>query len=271
MRNPYASMSFINEERPGLHGTVTERIFGSNSSNWTNYNFRMGTYSFNALPSWKSHKLKNEFSSSHNLESFHTWSRLGPIGLNPVSQTQAKAEDHTNFSRSNGPSDLNKPNQQDFKAMKRKTSDCNLDLDLSLRLTQVNQANQRNSMEDNVGSELSLSLYSPSSLKLSRLKGDDHTKESARRTAITMSCWQEIGAEGSYISFHKMLIIRDRSKTTMYIKSRNFAYAYGLKQNSNDSRACLIPLLFEIILKFRVQGTVMELYFENRKETTCEY
>ncbi|XP_022744416.1 two-component response regulator ARR10-like [Durio zibethinus] len=181
MRNPYTSRSFIDEQRLGLHGTVTQRIVGSNNINWTNYTCRMGASPFNALPSWKSHEVKNEFLTSHNLESYQTKPRLGQIELNPVSPTQAKVEDQTNFSTS-GPSDLNKTNAQDFEAMKRKSSDCNLDLDLSLRLTQVNEESQRSSKEDDVGSELSLSLYSPSSSKLSRLKGD-HRKESARRVS----------------------------------------------------------------------------------------
>ncbi|KAK6231167.1 hypothetical protein SCA6_001240 [Theobroma cacao] len=184
-RNPYSSRSFIDEPRPGLHGTMTERIFGSKStSNWTNYSLRMGSSSFNALPSWKSHELKNEFPSSHNLESFRTQPRSGAIELNPTSQTQAKVEEHISFGRSIGPSDANKTNAQECKAMKRKAPDCNLDLDLSLRLTQVNEESQRRSKEDDVGSELSLSLYSPSSSsKLSRLKGEDHSKESARRVS----------------------------------------------------------------------------------------
>ncbi|XP_022748187.1 uncharacterized protein LOC111297863 [Durio zibethinus] len=183
MRNPYTSSRFIYEARPGLNGTVTERIFGSNSSNRTNYNFRMGTSPFNAISSWKSHELKNEFSSPHNLESFQNQPRLDPIALNPTNQMQAKGEDHKYFSRS-CPSDLYKTNAQDFKTMKRKTSECcNLDLDLSLRLTQVNEESQRSSKEGDIVSELSLSLYSPSSSKLSRLKGEDHSKKSARRVS----------------------------------------------------------------------------------------
>ncbi|XVE62073.1 hypothetical protein DITRI_Ditri06bG0089900 [Diplodiscus trichospermus] len=186
MRNPYTSGSsnFIDEPRPRLHGrTVTERIFGSNSGNWTYYNFRMGTSPFNGLPSWKSHELKNDFSLSHTLESFQTQPRLSPIELDPTSRRQAKVEDHTNFSR-RGTSDLYENNAQDFKAITRKTSEyCNLDLDLSLRITQVKEEGQRSSKEDDVGSELSLSLYSPSSSKLSRLKGEDHSNESARRVS----------------------------------------------------------------------------------------
>ncbi|XVF55047.1 hypothetical protein PTKIN_Ptkin06aG0005400 [Pterospermum kingtungense] len=169
-----AMRSFVDgQPRPGLHGTVPEIIFG----NWTNYSSRIGMSPFsNALPSWKSCEY---FSSSHNLESFRTQPRLGPIELNPTSRTQAKVEDHTNFSRStSGPSDLYKTNAQDFKATKRKTSEnCNLDLDLSLRITQVDEENQTSSSkeDDVIGSELSLSLYSPSSSKLSRLKGEDHS------------------------------------------------------------------------------------------------
>ncbi|OMO85006.1 hypothetical protein CCACVL1_10497 [Corchorus capsularis] len=200
MRNPYTSRSLIDEPiRPGsglLHGTVTERIFGSNntsSNNWSNYSFRsMGSHAspFSSLPGWKTHELmKNEFPVTHNLESFQTQIP------NPITQTQPKVEEPISLiSRSSinigSSSDTSKSN-----AVKRKTSDCDLDLDLSLRLTQVKEdggggGGGRSSKEDvdHVDSELSLSLFSSppssSSSKLSRLKGsEEHSKESARRVS----------------------------------------------------------------------------------------
>ncbi|KAA3463746.1 putative transcription factor RL9 [Gossypium australe] len=163
MRNPYTSRSFTDKQIPVLHGTVTDKIFGSN---WTNYNFRMDTSSFNTLlPSWKCHEvLKNEISSSSpNLQSFLT-----------KPSTQAKVEDETNCSRNSA---------QERRAMKRTISDSNLDLDLTLRLTQAKEEKRPSSEEDDVG--LSLSLCGPpSSSKLSRLKGeDDSSRENGRRVS----------------------------------------------------------------------------------------
>jgi hypothetical protein len=76
---------------------------------------------------------------------------------------------------------------QEWKTLKRKASDCNLDLDLSLKLTPTkdHDSNQR-SLEDStkVNSELSLSLYSPSSSKLSRLKREgDGNKDHGKRAS----------------------------------------------------------------------------------------
>lgn len=163
MRNPYTSRSFTDKQIPVLNGTVTDKIFGSN---WTNYNFRMDTSSFNTLlPSWKGHEVpKNEFSlSSPNLQSFLT-----------KPSTQAKVEDETYCSRNSA---------QERRAMKRTTSDSNLDLDLTLRLTQAKEEKRPSSEEDDVG--LSLSLCGPpSSSKLSRLKGeDDSSRENGRRVS----------------------------------------------------------------------------------------
>ncbi|GMJ03254.1 hypothetical protein like AT2G38300 [Hibiscus trionum] len=155
VRYPYTSRGFIDEQRPGLHGTLSERMFGSN---WTNYGFRIGP--------------KNEFSSSQSHESFLTQPRLGPMSQS----TQAKVEDETNFTRDSA---------QERRGMKRPISDTNLDLDLSLRLGE----RQRSSEEEDVGGELSLSLCSPlppSSSKLTILKGEDqiHSRgESGRRVS----------------------------------------------------------------------------------------
>lgn len=100
--------------------------------------------------------------------------RLGPIETSSMNQ-------NTNLSIHSSPSI-----SQDFKSTKRKTFDCDLDLDLSLRIT-AKEDKQQNSEQDDVVSELSLSLYSPSSSssKLNRLKSEeDHcTKKNARRVS----------------------------------------------------------------------------------------
>ncbi|TYH89655.1 hypothetical protein ES332_D01G278100v1 [Gossypium tomentosum] len=143
MSRPYTSTSFINESRPGLHRTVTEKIF---SSNWASYDFKCN----------------------------QVQPRLGPIETSSMSQNTSLSIHNSNLI------------SQDLKSTKRKTFDCDLDLDLSLRIT-AKEDNQQNSEQDDVVSELSLSLYSPSSSssKLSRLKSEeDHcTKKNARRVS----------------------------------------------------------------------------------------
>ncbi|KAE8702356.1 putative Major latex protein [Hibiscus syriacus] len=135
--------SFIDEQRPGLHGTVMERIFGSNRT--TNY-----ASPFNVL--------KKEFSSFLTHPS-----------------TQPKVEYGTSFSRNSA---------HGRKAMKRSISDSNLDLDLSLRLTLLNEERRRLVEEDDVGRDLSLSLCSPPlPSKVSRLEGEDSSRGSGRRVS----------------------------------------------------------------------------------------
>ncbi|KAE8696507.1 hypothetical protein F3Y22_tig00110656pilonHSYRG00020 [Hibiscus syriacus] len=169
IRNPHTSRSFLDEQRPGLHGTVTERIFGSN---WINYGFRMDISPFNALTKFKGLEWKNEFSSSRSHDLFLTQLRLAPMSQS----TQAKVEDETNFIP-----------EQERRAMKRPISDrdSNLDLDLSLQLKQVNGERRRSSEEEDIRRDLSLSLWSPSpsSSKVTRLKGEDDSRESGRRVS----------------------------------------------------------------------------------------
>ncbi|XP_039013150.1 uncharacterized protein LOC120142703 [Hibiscus syriacus] len=142
MRNPYTSRSFIDERRPGLHGTVTDRIF---RSNWTiNY-----ASPFNVL--------KKEF----------------PSFLTQPS-TQPKVEDETSFIRNTA---------HERKAMKKPISDNNLDLDLSLRLTLLNEERRRCVEDDDVGRDLSLSLCSPPPPKVSRLEGEDSSRGFGRRVS----------------------------------------------------------------------------------------
>ncbi|PPR96600.1 hypothetical protein GOBAR_AA24079 [Gossypium barbadense] len=106
MRRPYTSTSFINESRPGLHRTVTEKIF---SSNWASYDFKCN----------------------------QVQPRLGPIETSSMSQ-------NTSLSIHNSPLI-----SQDLKSTKRKTFDCDLDLDLSLRIT-AKEDKQPNSEQGDV-------------------------------------------------------------------------------------------------------------------------
>lgn len=170
----------IDQTRSGLYGTVAQRIFGSNSSNWTNCNYQMGNSSLSAQSAWKTEELKNKPQSLHNHKFWQSQSSSSLNELNPVAQLQAKVRDSTNVC-----SDVKlTTNLQEWKTMKRKATDCSLDLDLSLKLTPTDDDNQRSSEDSEVDSKLSLSLYSPSSSKLSRLKaGGNGSKGNAKRTS----------------------------------------------------------------------------------------
>ncbi|XP_050244015.1 two-component response regulator ARR10 [Quercus robur] len=181
--------SSTNNYGAGFYGTVSEKIFGSNYNSWTNYNFHRRASTFGEQSGWRTHELKDGFQSfHHNHESLHNQPRLTPIDLNPVTHLKAEVllQEHRSSSNSNVPSEFNKTsNLQEWKTLKRKASDCNLDLDLSLRLTSSrNDDNHRRSLVDHKvdHSNLSLSLCSQSSSSLSSLKDGrvDGNKEQAK-------------------------------------------------------------------------------------------
>ncbi|KAK9290432.1 hypothetical protein L1049_008602 [Liquidambar formosana] len=167
--SPCTSRNLINKTRPGIYGTVAERIFGCTTGNSTHRNFHVGSSSFNERPTWRTHEPKDDFRSLH--ESKGTQTRSSPMELNAMTRLQAEAPT---------------TNQQEWKSVKRRASDCDLDLNLSLKLTTPrNDESQINVLEDEeVESNLSLSLCSPSSSKIRRLKeGREERKEHARRAS----------------------------------------------------------------------------------------
>lgn len=188
-----AARSSTNNSSAEFYGTVCERIFGSSHRNWsTNSNFRMGTSSFGVQSSaWRTQEMKDGLHSFHKQESLPTQTRSIPRNLNPgVTRQQAEVENHTSPSNSNAPSDSNKTtNLQGWNTLKRKASDCDLNLDLSLTLTSRNGDNQRSLGDDKVDSILSLSLYAQSSSSLASLKErrDDGKDEETRASTLDLT------------------------------------------------------------------------------------
>ncbi|KAG8647777.1 putative Myb family transcription factor At1g14600 isoform X2 [Manihot esculenta] len=186
--NPHMGRCLVDETRQGFYGTVAERIFGgNNTSNWTNCKLQTGASSFRSQFNWKAEEqLKAEQRRpSQNPKFWQTQPSSSFTQLNPAAQV-------LNRSNINIFSDMkSETNLQELKSLKRKATDCNLDLDLSLKLTPASDGSRRSLEESEVDSELSLSLYSPSSSKLSRLKGlgeDDYNnnsnnKEDAKRAS----------------------------------------------------------------------------------------
>lgn len=207
---------------PAFYGTSSaEKLFGRTTSNWTRssttsiFNFPTTISSFSerhSSGSWKIHKLKdNEFQPHNNARETSSitarifTSRTPVIDLDPISPLlQANNTDHhqelTSFKKnstdgrtsdSNGV--LTSTSVQDWKKLKRKASDCNLDLDLSLRVTSRSltgdqKAKSLREADDNVDGNLALSLFSPTSRELSRLKqmeeaAQEYRKQQAKRAS----------------------------------------------------------------------------------------
>ncbi|KAJ4837711.1 hypothetical protein Tsubulata_027916 [Turnera subulata] len=195
----------IDETRQGLYGSMTERLFGShNTSNWTTTtttttcNFlTSASSSFGAPPIWKTEELNHDLlSTSHQKHRF--WHSPSSASLNELNrptishhQLQAKVGETTTTSNNkNVPPHLKSfsTNAADErKTLKRKASaDCNLDLELSLKLTPTIDDSGRSLEGSEVDSELSLSLCSPSSSKLSRLKGGFDDNKGHAKGASTL-------------------------------------------------------------------------------------
>lgn len=189
MHSPFIGRSSVDKTtRPGFYGSVTERIFGGNNNNSTSCNFHMGT-SLNEYSTWGTHVRKDSFQTSfHDHESWRGQAGSSLKELNQLTQMQAhvrERREHMSL-KSRIPSDMNTAtNLQEWRTVKRKASDCDLDLNLSLKLTPRNDETARGLEDNEVDScNLSLSLYSPSSSKLSRLKeGRDDSMERATRAS----------------------------------------------------------------------------------------
>ncbi|XP_057498273.1 putative Myb family transcription factor At1g14600 isoform X2 [Actinidia eriantha] len=149
MHIPFISQSRIDNERSGFYGTFHERFFGSRYSNLVN-----------EQSTWRNNEPKEEFRSIHD----------------SLNAQVLQAKERANLS--NIPHGLNmRMNVEERIAVKRKASDWDLDLNLSLGVKQK--------IEDHDTNNLSLCLYLGSSSKISRLKKGD-SEENGRRKASTL-------------------------------------------------------------------------------------
>ncbi|XP_050226905.1 transcription repressor KAN1 [Mercurialis annua] len=162
--NSHMGRCLINETRQEFYGNAAEKIFGANNRNYwntTNYTFQTGSSSFttHSTTLTKMEDLKGELLRSPENHKF--W------------QPKARTTDI----------------QEMKSSLKRKANtDCNnLDLDLSLKLARTTEDHGSIrpppwGLEGNeVDSELCLSLFSPSSLKVSRLKRGEGDDDSNRK------------------------------------------------------------------------------------------
>lgn len=173
---------------PGFYGSVTENIFGSSNNNSSSCSIQMGA-SLNEYLTRGTHRRKDSFQTSfHDPETWPGQMGSSQKELNQSTQMQAHVRERREQMSLNSrlSSDMNTvSNIQEWKTVKRKATDCDLDLNLSLKLTPRNNEISTPRSEDEVDScNLSLSLYSPSPSKLSRLKdGQDGSMERPTRAS----------------------------------------------------------------------------------------
>ncbi|OUZ99142.1 SANT/Myb domain [Macleaya cordata] len=205
--SPYMSAVANNRARPGIYGSVAERIFGGNTPNW-NFHIGSSTTSNNEQNRKRTdQEPQNEFRSTTSFahESWKTQFRSFPIEpTNFITTTQLQAiRGREKLNSLNIISSSNSSPKTDWrtttekrKAAKRKASDCDLDLNLSLKITSTHDDVQckKDLQEDEevIGSDLTLSLFSPSS-KIRRLKegddddDDDDSRDQHARLASTLN------------------------------------------------------------------------------------
>ncbi|PNY00900.1 putative transcription factor KAN2-like protein [Trifolium pratense] len=167
-------MSSVNESRADFYGRMIERTNNNNINNMQVHNiFQVNSSNFRELSTSKVHEPNDNFLSFCGNESFRL-SKKDDLQVQPREQELM-------------PND----NQVDLKTLKRKASNMDLDLDLSLKLnSRIIGDDHKNQgiIEDHheVGSNLSLSLYSQSSYNLCKRKkeGQDDSKEQEKRVNI---------------------------------------------------------------------------------------
>ncbi|KAF8402598.1 hypothetical protein HHK36_010686 [Tetracentron sinense] len=185
MHNPYMTRASNDWTKPGFYGSVAERIFGSNNIN-SRYRglFHMGNSISNGQADKRTHETQNEFQLFHNRKSWRTEIRPTPREPNVITQLQERGREQMNCFNNTVSQDMNcKMTPEERSTAKRKALDCDLNLSLSLKITPRHDEYQRDLEDDEVGSSLTLSLFSPSSSKLSRLKEGDDSRKHARRSS----------------------------------------------------------------------------------------
>ncbi|XP_010257080.1 PREDICTED: two-component response regulator ARR14-like [Nelumbo nucifera] len=189
MSNPYIGEA---TNRPsGFYSSVATRNFSLNSSKAPNRDdFQMGSSPFGHSIKM-THETRGDFSLFRQHESWQTPTfRPSPITKpNPTTQFRGSGlEQAVRLNNSITPETNWRIAVEEKNPGKRKASDCDLDLNLSLKIASRHDECPRSSEDVGVGSSLSLSLFPspPSSSRLSRLKEGDDSRNKHARTASTL-------------------------------------------------------------------------------------
>jgi len=191
--------SSADESGPEFCGTrFTERTHGTNSNiNWSHNLPQVDCSSFNE------HEPKHKFLFGGNE------SLCRPHQMQPSAQELMPNNDMAS-------------NLVELKSLKRKVSDTDIDLNLSLKLS--SRVEKHGSMvEHEVDSNLSLSLCSQSSSSWLRKSSQDHSKEQGERTrTLDLTIW-----------------MRQNSKWDSKVPVRNYAYCNQLLHILSDTNNSL--------------------------------
>ena len=177
VKRPCPNRSSADEPGAEFCGSkLTERTHGTNSNiNWSHNMLQVDCSSFNEPSTNKVHEPKHKFFSIGGNESLCTQIKMSQDDLH---QMQPSAQELM-------PNNKMTANQMELNSLKRKASDTDIDLNLSLKLSSRISGDDRGSMVDHeIDSNLSLSLCSQSSSSYlsSRLrKSQDHSKEQGER------------------------------------------------------------------------------------------
>ncbi|KAI3447810.1 hypothetical protein Pfo_004475 [Paulownia fortunei] len=176
-----------NKTKPGFYGSLTERILVSHNYMSSNLDLCTRISSFNEGSRRRTNEdLKDEFGLFHKEEPCRVQSRQNPPidQLTSLKLIQPRVQEQrisSECSRSNHPSLGQTTSLQRETGFKRKSSDSELDLNLSLGLESRNDEQQGILQDDE---NLSLSLYAtPASSKLNKKLKEDVSTENARRAS----------------------------------------------------------------------------------------
>ncbi|KAA8534039.1 hypothetical protein F0562_031556 [Nyssa sinensis] len=195
--SPYMGEASSNRARHGLYGSAVDRInFGSNNigSHSIRCDFHMANSSFNGQATGR-----RNLESQEELRLFQNHGqqrtqirRTSSIEPNLIAdQLQDRGRDEVNCLDSSRFQYENRPViPQEQSTLKRKLSDtdCNLDLNLSLKMTQKENGFEKGLEDGEVDSSLSLSLFSSSTSKFSKLEETDgRTKKERNASTLDLT------------------------------------------------------------------------------------
>ncbi|KAK2972096.1 hypothetical protein RJ640_010259 [Escallonia rubra] len=171
MNSSFMGRNAFDKARPRYYGTVADRIFGSNySSTSADRDLHISISTFSEQATWKALEREHEFRSTHNQRCWQGRESL-PNTIELISS--AREQDI--------PLDLGT-------TRKRKASECDeLDLNLSLGVKSKNDQRQTDMEDEADDSHLLLSLCSPSSVKLSRLREEENNENSRKASTLDLT------------------------------------------------------------------------------------
>ncbi|CAI9768392.1 unnamed protein product [Fraxinus pennsylvanica] len=181
--------SYHKISRQGFYDNLAERILSKQYYRSVNQDLLSSRISsFNEGSTRRINESKGVLGSLQDQESWIGQSKQNPIcELNSLKLMQHKVHEHsTSDNRINIPP-RNIDGTTSFQrqtTVKRKASDCDLDLNLSLASESRDDERQQDLQYDESG--LSLSLYTPSSSKLKKLKEDDSNARGASTLDLTL-------------------------------------------------------------------------------------